>query len=158
MRRQDKRLRNNAQVAALLAEQTIGRLGTSGPDGPMIKPVNFVYMDEAFYFHGALEGEKMEHIQTDPRVVFQVERVLNYIPANDKPCNATQAYECLIARGKAVIVEDPDLKLRALNALMAKHQPQGGYKPLAARDAATVAVVRIDVESMTAKVSPKPAG
>ena len=156
MRRDEKRITDDSKVISLLASATIGRLGTSGPDGPMIKPVNFIFMDDCFYFHSALLGEKIDHIKGNPRVVFQVERVLEYIPAKEKPCKASQAYESVIARGHAEFVEAPKEKVLILNALMKKHQPDGGYRPVDEPDAATVAVVRIRVESMTAKHSPKP--
>ena len=154
MRRKDKTINEQAAIDALLAEVNIGRLGTNGPGGPMIKPVNFVYLNGAFYFHSATEGEKIGHIMADSRVVFQVERVLEYISAEGKPCGANQAYECVIARGKAVIVEDPQECMSALNALMGKHQPEGGFAPLTAKMLGGVAVVRVDVEEMTAKASP----
>ena len=156
MRRKDKRITDDSKVMTLLASATIGRLATTGPDGPMIKPVNFIYLDDCFYFHSALVGEKIEHIKADPRVAFQVERVLEYIPAGEKPCKASQAYECVIAVGGAEMVEEPMEKVRILNALMEKHQPEGGYRPVSEPDAATVAVIRVVVEKMTAKVSPPP--
>ena len=156
MRRQDKKLRDEDRISKLLSEATIGRLGTVGPDGPMIKPVNYVYQNGSFYFHGALEGEKMDHIRADPRVVFQVERIQRYIKSAGKPCDSSQAYECVIARGRAEVVDDPAEKTAALNALMEKHQPEGGWTPVTEAMAETVAVVSVRVERMTAKTSPKP--
>jgi len=122
----------------------------------MIKPVNFIFVDDCFYFHSALTGEKIRHIKADPRVVFQVERLLEYIPAEGKPCKASQGYECLIARGRAEFVEAPERKVIILNALMGKHQPDGGYRSVTAEDAESVAVIRIRVENISAKHSPIP--
>ena len=63
-----------------------------------------------------------------------------------------------MVRGRARIVEDPEEKAFALQALMAKLQPEGGHVPITADQplyAAALrqgtAVVAIEIESMTGK-------
>ena len=153
MRRPEKKWESVAEVDRLLNTASVGRLGTVGPDGPMIKPVNYVYLSKSFYFHSAQVGEKIDHINSDSRVVFQIDREIEYVPADAKPCKATFSYESIIARGKAAIVDDEDEILMVLNALMEKYQPEGGYQPVTAVMAKNVAVIKIVVDALSAKAS-----
>jgi len=117
----------------------------------MIKPVNFVLIEGDFFFHSALQGEKIEQLMSDPRVVFEVDEGRAYLPATDKPCAASYAYLSVIATGRAEIVTDGDLRLTVLNALMKKYQPDGGYRVVTSAMAETTAVIRVRVEKLSAK-------
>ncbi|VAX25397.1 hypothetical protein MNBD_NITROSPINAE03-1034 [hydrothermal vent metagenome] len=154
MRRSDKKLDNREAVESLLEEEKVGRIGTCGPDGPMIKPVNFLYLNGDIYFHSSYEGEKMEHIKADPRVVFEIECDCRYLPAKDDPCGASFAYSCVIVRGKAELVETSSEKIEILGALMNKYQPDGGYGQFNEKMVEKTAVVKIVVESISGKTSP----
>lgn len=154
MRRNEKVITDRKRIESILAVCQVGRVATCGPNGPMIKPVNFVYIDGAFYFHSALTGEKIDHIRANPKVCFEVDGEHEFIPATTDPCKASYQYESVIATGEATFVEEPEEKVYVLNALMEKYQPKGGYKALTEKMAETVAVIRIDVNKMTAKNSP----
>jgi len=152
MRRANKEIVDKEQVVALLRTAPVGRLGTLRSDGyPMVKPLNFVCHGQHIYFHGAGEGEKISDIRRHPKVCFEVDLPIGYVEATDDPCGAFFRYRSVIILGKAFVIEDPGEKRFALNALMEKYQPAGGYgDPPAAKLAAT-AVVRIDIEEMTGK-------
>ncbi|VAX21018.1 hypothetical protein MNBD_NITROSPINAE04-2221 [hydrothermal vent metagenome] len=154
MRRSDKKLDDREVVESLLIEEKIGRIGTCGPNGPMIKPVNFLYLNGDIYFHSSYEGEKMEHIKADPRVVFEIERDCRYLPAKNAPCEASFAYSCVIIRGRAELVEKPEEKIKIFTALMSKYQPEGGYGRFNEKMVKKTAVVKIVVESISGKTSP----
>ena len=53
-----------------------------------------------------------------------------------------------------MFVEEPEEKVKILTALMEKYQPNGGYNTVTSKMTATVAVIRIDVDELTAKTSP----
>jgi nitroimidazol reductase NimA-like FMN-containing flavoprotein (pyridoxamine 5'-phosphate oxidase superfamily) len=154
MRRDDKAVEDPVRRDRLLATAPVGRIATVGPDGPMVKPVNFLYRDGAVYIHSATAGEKIDHLVADPRVCFQVEGDLAYRPADDRPCDASYAYLSIVATGRARFVDDAEEKSDLLNGLMAKYQPAGGYRPVTASMTASVALIRIDIERMTTKASP----
>jgi len=70
MRRAKKEIQARAVVDNLLNTCPVGRLGTIGNDGyPRIKPLNFVYLNGKIYFHSAKEGEKIDDIIRDNRVL-----------------------------------------------------------------------------------------
>jgi uncharacterized protein len=127
MRRKEFETKDPQEIKRILCSATIGRLATNGADGyPYITPVNFVYYEGNLYFHSALTGEKLDNVARDARVCFEVDIPLAYLGSGSNPegriCRLHQFYHSVIVRGKARIVTDESLKVRALNALVAKHE------------------------------------
>ena len=152
MRVARKEMSTKAKMEEVLGKCHVGRLGTIGKGGlPMVKPLNYVYFEERIYFHSAREGEKIEHIERDPRVCFEVDLPIAYVKGTENPCKATYRYQSVIATGQASIVEDEGERLRVLGALMKKYQPEGGYGPFMPEKVALTTVVRIDVLHITGK-------
>lgn len=160
MRRNEKEIKDEAIIIDLLNTCHVGRLGTIGKDGyPMVKPLNFAYnacpdLDSGtgkIYFHTAKVGEKIEDIIRDNRVCFEVDLPIGYVKAKNNPCQADYLFRSVIIKGRAKIVEDRDEKLFALNCLMEKHQPGGGYGDYTEDKLKKVGIVRIDIEEMWGK-------
>jgi uncharacterized protein len=153
MRKINKKITDEAVVINLLNICHTGRLGTVGKDGwPMVKPLNFAYHEGRIYFHCALEGEKLDDIRRDGRVCFEVDLPAAYVkgvPGN--PCRAEYLYRSVIIRGRASIALNRDERLLALDLLMAKYQPEGGYGPYPEDKLALTCIVRIDIEEMSGK-------
>jgi hypothetical protein len=152
MRKEKKEIRNRAVIDKLLNTCPVGRLGTLGKDGsPRIKPLNFVYLDGTIYFHSAKEGEKIDDISRDDRVVFEIDEPMGYVKGDINPCSARFLYQSIMVKGKAVVVDDVAERLLALRSLMEKYQPEGGYGEFLPEKLAITAVVRIDIEEISGK-------
>jgi uncharacterized protein len=152
MRKEKKEILNRAVIDKLLNTCPVGRLGTIGKDGyPRIKPLNFVYRDGTIYFHSAKEGEKVDDISRDSRIVFEVDEPIGYVKSNINPCSAKYLYRSILIKGRAAIVHDEKERLIALRALMRKYQPEGGYGEFLLEKLAITAVIRIDIEEITGK-------
>jgi hypothetical protein len=152
VRREKKRIQNRATIDELLHSCPVGRLGTNGKDGyPRIKPLNFVFLDGAIYFHSAEEGEKMDDIGRDSRVVFEIDEPIGYVNSDINPCSAKYLYRSVMIKGRAAIVQDEKERLHALKALLEKYQPEGGYGELLPEKLRITAVVRIDIKEVTGK-------
>jgi uncharacterized protein len=152
MRREKKEIRDRVVINELLNTCPVGRLGTIGKDGyPRIKPLNFVYLDGTIYFHSAKEGEKIDDINRDSRVIFEIDEPLGYVKGDINPCSARFLYRSVMIKGKAVVVDNNNEKLLALKSLMKKYQPEGGYGEFLPEKLAITAVVRIDIEEITGK-------
>jgi len=134
---------------------TVGHLGIITPDGyPRTVPVNFAAIGDKVYFHGASSGEKYDAFATGRRVTFSIDLPLSAIPSywrsEGYACPATQFFKSVLIRGRGAIVNDTAEKARALQALMEKHQPEGGFEritgddPLYSKALAEVTVFRID--------------
>ncbi len=153
MRKANKKITDRDVIIGLLNSCHVGRLATVGRDGrPMIKPLNFAFHEWRVYFHCAREGEKLDDIRRDNRVCFEVDLPIAYVRgAPENPCRAEYLYRSVIAQGRAYIVEDRAERLLALDRLMAKYQPEGGYGAYAEEKLALTCVVRIDIEEISGK-------
>lgn len=152
MRRSEKEINDKAVIMDVLDRCHIGRLGTICKDGyPMVKPLNFTHHDGKIFFHTALEGEKIDDIKRDNRVCFEVDLPIAYVKARKNPCDADYLYRSVIIKGRAIIIEDREEKLFALNCLMEKHQPEGNYGDYTEDRLKKVGIVRIDIEEMRGK-------
>jgi len=153
MRKSSKRITDMAIIVDLLNTVPVGRLGTIGTDGwPMIKPLNFAYLDGRLYFHCALEGEKLDHIRHESRVCFEVDLPIAYVRGtHENPCRAEYLYRSVIIRGQAQLIEETAEKVRALDALMAKYQPAETFGVYPEEKLAITGIVRIDIEEVVGK-------
>ncbi|AFL68110.1 pyridoxamine 5'-phosphate oxidase family protein [Sulfurospirillum barnesii] len=116
-----------------------GILSLSVDNLPYGVPLNFVWHKEALYYHGADEGRKVELIHANANASFSVVKPLSLIPSHfsntRSACPATQFFLSLILEGKIEWVPCMDEKAEALNALMQKLQPEGGYDMIDAKNA-----------------------
>lgn len=158
MRRKEFRVTDALEIDRILCSATVGRLATNGLDGyPYVTPVNYVYHEGNIYFHSARTGEKLDNIARDEKVCFEVDIPLAYLgigsDLHGRICKLHQFYHCVIVRGTARIISDGELKLKALNALVARQEGDGdseritddvpGYKPCV--------VVEVKPQSISAK-------
>ena len=110
MKRKQCEITKRKTIDAILSRCTIGRMATIGKDGyPYITPVNYVYLNDTIYFHCASAGEKLDNINRDPRVCFEVDIPLAYLDLDyygelPEACMVHQFYHSVIIRGKADIV------------------------------------------------------
>jgi len=152
MRVSRKEIKDRNVITELLSRSHVGRLGTIGKNGyPMIKPLNFIYVQGKIYFHSAREGEKIEDIARNNRVCFEVDFPMAYTRTEEIPCKADYLYRSVIIKGKAAVVESQSERLYALKQLMEKYQPEGGYGEFPEDKLLITAVIRIDIEEITGK-------
>ena len=158
MRRKHSEVTDPKEIQRILSSANIGRLATNGSDGyPYIVPVNFVSQAGNIYFHCAPKGEKLDNLNRDPRVCFEVDVPLSYIDIGLDPsrpiCQLHQFYHCVIIRGSASVVKDSTLKVDALNALIAKHENTDDFKKVTKDMSGCKAceVIEIKPDSISAK-------
>lgn len=128
-------IKSKEKIIEFLNQQETGRVSSIDKDGfPQIIPMNFVYANDAIYMHSHPKGEKLENISKNPKVGFEVDQSLEFLPSYfTSPTDASQAdtlYISVVIKGKASLVSDPKEKTMALNDLMKKYQPEGGYEKL----------------------------
>lgn len=160
MRRKFNEVTDQKDIEAILLGARIGRLATLGQDGyPYITPVNYVYLHGSIYFHCALQGEKLDNLQREPKVCFAVDRPLAYLDTGfDRDmavCDVGQYYQSVVIRGRAEIILGMAEKVEALNALMACHEGDPKFAAITAATPAVArcAVVAVRIESLTAKAN-----
>lgn len=162
MRRKEFKIEQEEELAEFLNGMSFGFLGTVDEQGnPRVTPLNFVYLEGNFYFHGSHAGGKMDSIRRQQRVCFTVADEYALIPSYfsdpSLACPATAYFKSVTAYGAAELVEDSAEKAAVLSRFMNKLQPEGGFDPIDADDPKYrprlkgVAVVRIVPAELTAK-------
>ena len=105
---------------------------------PYAIPINFAPLKNEIIFHGATAGRKFTIISQNPCASFSVVHALSLLPSyfSDTPlaCAASAMFISAHITGQVRILETAQEKQDALNALMQKLQPEGGYAPLEADD------------------------
>ena len=119
--------------------------------------MNFVFINDLIYMHSHIRGEKLENIKRNAKVGFEVDRNLEFLPSYFfDPIDASLAdtlYISVVMKGTCVIVEDKEEKVLALNGLMKKYQPEGGYEPMNPKMEVLneVAVIKVTPKTMRGK-------
>ncbi|MEO9276407.1 MAG: pyridoxamine 5'-phosphate oxidase family protein [Nitrososphaera sp.] len=151
-------IKSKDRIIEFLNQQETGRVCSIDKDGyPQIIPMNFVYTNDAIYMHSHPRGEKLENIKKNPKVGFEVDQSLEFLPSYfTSPTDASQAdtlYISVVIKGNASIVSDRNEKTMALNALMQKYQPEGGYEPISPEMGVVdeVAIIRVKPTTMKGK-------
>lgn len=146
------------KIKEFLEFEHVGRIASIDENGyPQIIPMNFAFVDNAIYMHSYPRGEKLENVKRNPKVGFEVDRELEFLPSYfSHPTNASQAdtlYISVVIKGKSVFVDDDEEKALGLNAMMKKYQPEGHYDPIQNNDLVLdeVAVIKIIPESIKGK-------
>ena len=145
------------QIRAILDTAKVLRLGLAVNNEPYVVPMNYGYTLEGgkltLYLHSAVRGKKLDMLQANPRVFFELDCDLKPFEGV-KPCQYGLSYSSIMGRGQASLVEDPEEKMQAMTVLM-KTQTGKDFS-FNEQLVSIVAVVRIDVAEFTAKHRPIP--
>lgn len=152
MRRSDRELRDPGQLLEIIDACKVFRLAMVAEGRPYLVPLNFGYAYEGgqfeFYFHSALQGRKLDLLRQNPQVCFELDCGHALVPAG-LPCGYSYRYASIIGEGTVELVEEPARKVLYLQRLL-RHQTGRDF-PLQEEQAASVAVGRILVHSLTGK-------
>ena len=128
-------IKSKEKIIEFLNSEQTGRISSIDADGyPQVIPMNFVFLNDVIYMHSHTRGEKLENIKKNEKVGFEVDRSLEFLPSYfSDPKDASLAdtlYISVVIKGKGTILDDKGEKTLALNGLMTKYQPEGGYEPI----------------------------
>lgn len=128
-------IKSKEKIIEFLSSQQTGRVATIDENGfPQVIPMNFVFINDTVYMHSHIRGEKLDNIRRNKKVGFEVDKSLEFLPSYfSDPTDASLAdtlYISVVIKGNASIVSDKKEKTNALNGLMKKYQPEGGYEPI----------------------------
>ncbi len=138
-------------VADLLTQAEYGIVSTVGEDGqPYGVPLNYVFKENAIYFHCALVGHKLDNIEKNPQVSFCVVGDVEVLPAE-----FSTNFESVVVSGVASEVKETE-RYNALEWLLEKYSPnfmEEGKKYIEKLDKATK-VIKIEIQHMSGKMAP----
>jgi len=151
-------IKSKEKIKEFLDKEHVGRIASIDENGyPQIIPMNFVFLDDVIYMHSHTKGEKLENVNRNEKVGFEVDRELEFLPSYfEDPKDASLAdtlYISVVIKGKGEIVKDKKEKTNALNGLLKKYQPEGKYEPISPEMEVLeeVAIIKITPDSMRGK-------
>jgi len=147
-----KWIEDRAEMEQIVNRASVGRLGLADADEPYVVPLNFVYHDGCIYFHTGLDGRKLEIIEKNPRVCFEVDEEGDLV-VNEQSCLSTAYYYSVIAWGNARLLQETEDKMKALERLVAKYAGDKKCEPIPEHALAIVNVCEIRIEKMTGKAN-----
>jgi len=150
MRKKDKEITDIKEIEKIIKRAIRCRIGLVDGDEPYVVPVCFGYERSALYFHGALEGRKVELIKRNNQICFEIDTDVKVVKS-EKPCGWTMKYRSVIGVGRAYILESDQEKSRGLRLIMRQYTGGDFSFPKSTLD--RTLVVRVDIKSMTGKQS-----
>ena len=151
-----------AQVAAFVDAQELGRLITVGADGiPHVGLYPFVRRDTTVDLHVVRDDEVAADLRARPRCVFELDEPLGVIQSYwvhaEYGGSATAYHRTVIFECTGRVVDDPAAVAEQQRRLMARYQPEGGFRPIDPDDPLyrgalrQLAAVRLTVERVRIK-------
>ena len=156
MRRKDRQITEIESIRAILDKAKVLHLAMIDGARPYVVPMNYGYALAdgrlTLYLHGAKEGRKLDVLQQNDRVAFVLETDDSPVSGGDIPCKYGEAYASVMGEGTAVLLDDPVQKIEALQILMKTQTGREfAFTPAMAE---SVAVIRVNVDTFTAKARP----
>ncbi|MDR2040171.1 MAG: pyridoxamine 5'-phosphate oxidase family protein [Bacteroidales bacterium] len=140
-----------AETEILLTEASVGRIATNYENGyPYVVPVHFVYLEKKIYVHGLIKGQKISNILSDPKVGFEVDE-MGDLTFGDNPCDTNTIFKSVIILGDAVLVNDVDVKIKALRAIVQKYTPQLSDQEFPEKMIKATGIIEISIKEVTGK-------
>lgn len=131
MRRNDREVTDAARIADIIRRCACCRLGFNDEGEVYIVPLSFGYEcgedGYVFYFHGAREGRKIDLIQKNPRVGFELDTDYALHEA-DRACGYSARFQSIIGNGVVSLVTDAEEKKHGLSLLMEHTAGKGGWQ------------------------------
>lgn len=151
MRRHEKEIKTRDGLEEIINEAKVLRVAMCVDNLPYIVPVNFGFEENAFYYHCAKKGKKLDMIKKNPNVSFEID-INHELVAGDVACKFTMKFKSIIGSGKAFVVNDKEEKIKGLNIIMSQYSDMDKFEY---NDKAidNVLIVKIEVSEMAGKQS-----
>lgn len=151
-----------AEIDRFVRSQELGRLVTVGAGGaPHIGLYPFVYDGRTIEVHLVRTDEQVADLRANPRCLFEVDEVLAIIPSYwVHPVyagSATAYHRTVIFECVAEVSEGVEALADQQRRLLARYQPEGGFRPLDPRDSlyagalAQLAAIKLAIAGQHAK-------
>ena len=150
MRKKDKEIKDVAAIKDILSKALVCRLALCENNQPYVVPLCFGYKDNALYLHCAGQGKKLDIIRKNNNVCFELDIDIELVKG-EQPCNWGMKYKSVIGFGKAVFIEDADLKRKALDIIMRNFSGKTFEYP--EQVVKNTTVIKVEIENMTGKQS-----
>lgn len=150
--------KDEEKINQFLAQAKTGFLGLSAKKQPYVIPLNYVWMNNSFYFHGASEGRKIEMIDENNHVCFTISEEFGTL-VSPIPAHTDTAYMSVVAFGKVELVQDIDEATKSMQVMLDKYVPdyydsalsKSHVEKYTSSMGSKTAIYKISVSQLTAK-------
>ena len=130
MRRKDREVTGFSQMLEILRACDCCRLGLVDGGEAYIVPMNFgIALEDGalvLYFHTAREGRKIDLLKKQTAVSFQADTGHGLLTA-ESAGSFSYTYQCVMGRGSAVLLSEPEEQVRGLRAIMAHYSGKADW-------------------------------
>ena len=113
----------------LAKDAELGHIGLGLADGsPRVIPVDIVYHEEKFYFHGAISGEKYDLFENGTPVNLFIYKEYAVVPGDwlgASGCAANHLFESCSINGRCYLLKEEEEAFTGLLKLVEKFNPDG---------------------------------
>jgi len=142
---------NSREMLDVITRALVCRVAIADSTGaPYVVPLCFGYSGQNFFFHGKSTGRKIDLLEKNPMVGFQIDadaRVVSYPDIT----RWTMAYKSVIGTGKAVFIDDFEEKAAGLQYIV-EHYAHTRYS-IPRRSIEKTTVFRIEIKEITYKAA-----
>jgi nitroimidazol reductase NimA-like FMN-containing flavoprotein (pyridoxamine 5'-phosphate oxidase superfamily) len=154
MRRKDKEITDIDEKLEVIAKCKVCRLGLSENNYPYIVPLNYGFSCDdgklTLYFHGALEGKKIDTIKKNDNACFEIDCDTKLVEG-ENPCDYGYEFKSIIGFGKIVFLDTKDEKINGLNYLMKQQTGRDIQYDFTENELNNVIVFKMTVKEFTGK-------
>ncbi len=152
MRRSEREITSGDEIRAILARERVVRIAFAVDSEPYIVPLSYGYDSDqhALYLHTAAVGRKLDFVEQNPRVCFEVEGP-HVLRRGDKACAWGLGYESLIGYGVLSEITDVGKKAHSLSCLMRQQAGTDKSWEFSISELCAVRVWQLTIESVTGK-------
>jgi len=129
IRNEKRTCTDTGKIQHFLEHAQTGFLGLSSEDVPYVIPLNFVWLNDAIYFHGAEEGRKVTYIENNPLACFTVSENYGTI-TSPIPAKTDTAYMSVVIEGSLVRLTEINEATQAMQVMLDKYVPGYYDRPL----------------------------
>jgi uncharacterized protein len=149
MRRAAKEITDPAELGAILDEAALLFVSFHDEPAPYVLPLCFGRIGGTLYAHSALEGAKMDLLRARPEVGFSAVAGMA-LETGATACAYGCAGRSVCGRGAVRVVEDPDERIRGLEAIM-RHYDERAPVDFAPGTLSRTCVLAINADSLRGK-------
>lgn len=153
MRRKDREVTDREKIKDIVGRCSCCRLGFQDEGGVYIVPLSFGFTEKegayTFYFHGANKGRKLELMERNPVVGFELDT--NYkINEDELACEYSARFQSVIGTGRAALVTDEKERRVGLGLIM-EHVTGRGDWEFDENMLRKTAVFKVEVQELACK-------
>jgi len=151
MHRKQNEITDKKQIESVLIQGDVCRLALIDNGLPYIVPVNYGYGNNTIYIHSGKHGRKIEILEQNPIVCFEIELPITIIKS-EIPCKWSAKYRSVIGYATVQFITDFEQKKLALDIIM-QHYGKTTANIYSNEQVNSVLILQLTITKITGKQS-----